>query len=133
MDKVLLLIPLLPAIGALLNGVRAFAKPLQPKNRAITNFLALASTGLSAVFAAWIAISYRQPWEHSYFTWIPAGIGHVTGGFISDFGVDFALRIDPLSITMLLIVTWVGFLIHIYATGYMSHETGYTRFFAYLN
>jgi NADH-quinone oxidoreductase subunit L len=133
MTAALLLIPLLPAIGALLNGVRAFAKPLQPKNRAITNFLALASTGLSAVFAAWIAISYRQPWEHSYFTWIPAGIGHVTGGFISDFGVDFALRIDPLSITMLLIVTWVGFLIHIYATGYMSHETGYTRFFAYLN
>ena len=34
---------------------------------------------------------------------------------------------------MLLIVTWIGFLIHVYATGYMSHEKGYTRFFTYLN
>ena len=133
MDSVLLLILLLPFAGALVNGVRAFAKPLQPKNRAITNFFALASTGVSAVLAAWVALSYSQPWEHAYFTWIPAGIGHVTGGFLSNFIIDFALRIDPLSITMLLIVTWVGFLIHIYATGYMSHETGYTRFFTYLN
>jgi len=131
--SVLLLIPLLPAIGALCNGVRAFAKPLQPKNRAITNFFALASTGLSALLAAWMLIAYHQPWEHSYFTWIPAGIGHVIGGSLSNFTIDFALRIDPLSLTMLMIVTWIGFLIHVYATGYMAHETGYTRFFAYLN
>jgi len=133
MASVLLLIALLPAIGALCNGVRAFARPLQPKNRAITNFFALASTGLSAVLAAWMLIAYREPWEHSYFTWIPAGIGHVIGKSLSNFTIDFALRIDPLSLTMLMIVTWIGFLIHVYATGYMAHETGYTRFFAYLN
>src|SRR5438132_9543789 len=133
MNSILLLIALLPLFGALVNAVRAFAKPLQPKNRTVTNFFAIASTGLSAVFAAWVAISYQQPWEHSYFTWIPAGIGHVTGGFLSNFGIDFALRIDPLSITMMLVVTWIGFLIHVYATGYMAHETGYTRFFTYLN
>src|SRR2546428_283607 len=78
-------------------------------------------------------IAYREPWEHSYFTWIPAGIGHVIGKSLSNFTIDFALRIDPLSLTMLMIVTWIGFLIHVYATGYMAHETGYTRFFAYLN
>src|ERR1700737_332390 len=133
MVSVLLLIPLLPAIGALINGVRAFAKPLQPKNRAITNFFALASTGLSAILAAWMLISYQQPWEHAYFTWIPAGVGHVVGGFLSDFTVDFVLRIDPLSLTMLMVVTWIGFLIHVYATGYMAHATGYPRFFTYLN
>ena len=133
MDNVLLLIPLLPFAGAIINGTRAFARPLQPKNRAVTNFFALASTGLSALLAAWVAFSYSTPWEHVYFAWIPAGIGHVTGGFLSNFLINFALRVDPLSITMLLIVTWVGFLIHIYATGYMSHETGYTRFFTYLN
>src|SRR6266849_5504689 len=133
MTTILLMIPLLPAIGALCNGVRAFAKPLQPKNRAVTNFLALASTGMSAILAAWMLIAYQQPWEHRYFTWIPAGIGHVMGGSLSNFMIDFALRIDPLSLTMLLIVTVVGFLIHVYATGYMSHETGYTRFFTYLN
>src|SRR5436190_84971 len=133
MDSVLLLIPLLPLAGAIVNGIRSFAKPLEPKNRSDTNFFALASTGLAAALAAWVAFSYSQPWEHTYYTWIPAGLGHVTGGFISNFAIDFALRVDPLSITMLLIVTWVGFLIHIYATGYMSHETGYTRFFTYLN
>src|SRR5215813_6863579 len=132
MASVLLLIPLLPALGALCNGVRAFVKPLTPKNRTITNFFALASTGLSAVLSAWMLIAYQQPWEHSYFTWIPAGIGHVMGGSLSDLTIDFALRIDPLSLTMLMIVTWIGLLIHIYATGYMAHETGYTRFFAYL-
>jgi len=133
MVSILLLIPLLPAIGALINGVRAFARPLEPKNRRITNFFALASTGLSALLSAWVLLAFNQPWEHTYFSWIPAGVGHVTGGFLSDFNVDFALRIDPLSLTMLMVVTWVGFLIHVYATGYMSHETGYTRFFAYLN
>ena len=133
MTTVLLLIVLLPAIGALINGVRAFARPLQPKNRTATNFFALASTGLSALLAAWVAISYQKPWEHTYFSWIPAGLGHVTGGFLSNFNIDFALGTDPLSITMLLIVTWIGFLIHVYAIGYMAHETGYTRFFAYLN
>jgi NADH-quinone oxidoreductase subunit L len=133
MTAVLLLIPLLPAIGALINGVRAFARPLERKNKTWTNFFALASTGLSAVLAAWILISYRQPWEHSYFSWIPSGMGHVAGGFLSNFNIDFALRVDPLSITMMMVVTWIGFLIHIYATGYMAHETGYTRFFAYLN
>jgi NADH-quinone oxidoreductase subunit L len=133
MTGVLLLIPLLPAFGALINGIRSFARPLQPKNRSITNFVALASTGLSAALATWLLIAYQQPWEQTYFTWIPAGIGHVAGGLLSEFTINFALRIDPLSLTMLMIVTWIGFLIHVYATGYMSHETGYTRFFTYLN
>src|ERR1041384_5606404 len=135
---ILLAIPLLPALGALVNGVRAFANPLTPKNRTITNLFSLGSTGLSALLAAWTVISYvqsgtAQAFQHVYYTWIPAGIGHVTGGFLASFNVDFALRVDALSSTMLMIVTWVGFLIHVYATGYMSHEKGYTRFFTYLN
>jgi NADH-quinone oxidoreductase subunit L len=55
------------------------------------------------------------------------------GNAIANFSIDFAFRVDPLSCTMLMIVTWIGFLIHVYATGYMSHEKGYTRFFTYLN
>ncbi|HKB78822.1 MAG TPA: NADH-quinone oxidoreductase subunit L, partial [Thermoanaerobaculia bacterium] len=133
MPTILILVPLLPAIGALINGTRSFARPLQPKNRVLTNIVALGSTALSALLALWIALSYHQPWEHAYFTWMPLGIGHVTGGLLSDFVVHFAFRIDSLSITMMLIVTWVGFLIHVYATGYMAHESGYTRFFTYLN
>src|SRR6185436_11664002 len=116
---------------------RAFLAPLTPKNREITNFFALATTGLSAIIAAWVVYTYtsgntHEAFTHVYYTWIPSGLGHA-GSAIADFGVDFAFRIDPLSCTMLLIVTWIGFLIHLYATGYMSHETGYTRFFTYLN
>ena len=135
--SILLWIVLLPAIGALVNGSRAFARPLTPKSRFWTNLFALGSTGLSAVLAAWTVIKYagqgsEHAFEHSYYKWIPAGMGQV-GKALADFGVDFALRIDPLSCTMLMVVTWIGFLIHVYATGYMAHETGYTRFFTYLN
>src|SRR5688572_22192357 len=133
MDKALLAIVLLPALGALINGLRAFLKPHEPKNRTITNAVALGTTGLSAAIAAWVVISsIGHPWQHTYFEWIPAGTGHV-GAMLANFSIDFALRIDSLSSTMLLIVTWIGFLIHVYATGYMSHEKGYTRFFTYLN
>src|SRR5262245_12535613 len=132
----LLLIPLLPALGALINGSRAFAKPLTPKNRTITNVFSLGSTGLAALLAAVAVYQYvvggtEQAFQHTYYTWMPAGMGQV-GKTLADFAVDFALRLDPLSCTMLLIVTWIGFLIHVYATGYMSHDSGYTRFFTYL-
>src|SRR5207237_6865053 len=49
------------------------------------------------------------------------------------FAVDFAYQLDQLSMVMLLVVTGVGFLIHIYSVGYMAHEGGYYRFFSYLN
>jgi NADH-quinone oxidoreductase subunit L len=135
--SILLWIVLLPAIGALVNGTRSFLWPLTPKNRFWTNLVALATTGLSALLAAWTVIQYaghgtHHAFEHSYYKWIPSGMGKV-GAALADFGIDFALRIDPLSSTMLLVVTWIGFLIHVYATGYMSHEKGYTRFFTYLN
>ncbi|HKO59335.1 MAG TPA: NADH-quinone oxidoreductase subunit L [Thermoanaerobaculia bacterium] len=129
-----LLIPLLPALGALINGLRAAASPHAPKNKLVTNAVALGATGLSALLAAWSVVSaHGAALQHSYYTWIPSGIGQVMGGKVASFAVDFAFRIDPLSSTMLLIVTWIGFFIHVYATGYMSHETGYTRFFTYLN
>src|SRR3989475_7701317 len=133
MASLLLLVPLLPALGALINGIRAFARPLEPKNKKTTNFFALASTLLSALIASYLVATSGAAWEHSYYTWIPAGVGHVSGGFLSGFTGNFAFRIDPLSSTMLIVVTWIGFLIHVYATGYMAHQTGYTRFFAYLN
>jgi NADH-quinone oxidoreductase subunit L len=134
---ILLAIPLLPALGALINGSRAFANPLTPKNRTITNIVALGSTGLSALLAIWTVIRYvgggtEQAFQHAYYTWIPAGLGQ-TAKSLANFAIDFALRIDPLSATMLLIVTCIGFLIHVYATGYMAHDSGYTRFFTYLN
>jgi NADH-quinone oxidoreductase subunit L len=133
MASALLLVVLLPALGALINGTRAFANPHTPKNKGITNAVALGATLLSAIVATWVVLqSAGHPWQHTYFEWIPSGMGAV-GSSIANFSIDFAFRIDPLSSTMLMIVTWIGFLIHVYATGYMSHETGYTRFFTYLN
>ena len=58
------------------------------------------------------------PW-----TWIPAG----------EFHVDFGLFVDPLTACLLIVVTTIGLLVHIYSVGYMSHDPGYWRFFAYLN
>src|SRR5436190_4331555 len=94
---ILLLIPLLPAIGALINGARAFANPLTPKNRAVTKLVALGSTGLSALLAAWTVIAYvgggtEKAFLHTYYIWIPAGLGQ-TGKVLADFAIDFALRI----------------------------------------
>ncbi|HVT03421.1 MAG TPA: NADH-quinone oxidoreductase subunit L [Thermoanaerobaculia bacterium] len=136
--SILWLVPLIPALGALVNGLRAAADPYGEKNKGITNAIAVGSTGLSAILATIVLFLYvssgsRVPYKVLYYDWIPAGIGHVAGNLLSNFNVEMAFQIDPLSGTMLMIVTWVGFLIHIYATGYMAHEKGYTRFFTYLN
>jgi NADH-quinone oxidoreductase subunit L len=75
--------------------------------------------------------------EHSVYTWIEAGDDFVaedgtavTGG---TFSVDVGFLADPLSGIMMLVVLGVGFLIHVYSTGYMAHDAGYARFFCYLN
>jgi NADH-quinone oxidoreductase subunit L len=67
------------------------------------------------------------------FEWIPAGPYHMLDGRIANFVADWGFQLDPLSAVMILVVTGVGFLIHLYATGYMAHEGGYYRFFGYLN
>ena len=63
------------------------------------------------------------PWVKHYFAWIVAG----------DFRAGFDLQIDQLTVVMLLVVTGVGSLIHLYSTGYMADDAGYYRFFCYLN
>ena len=67
------------------------------------------------------------------FDWIPAIPYHTLGGRLANFVAPWGFQLDPLSSVMILIVTGVGFLIHVYATGYMAHEGGYYRFFGYLN
>src|ERR1700677_49787 len=67
------------------------------------------------------------------FEWIPAVPYHMLDGRIGKFVADWGFQIDPLSCVMILVVTGVGFLIHVYSTGYMAHEGGYYRFFGYLN
>src|SRR5712692_6135024 len=67
------------------------------------------------------------------FDWVPAGVMHTNAGRVMDFHVPWGVLMDPLTAVMLLVVTGVGFLIHVYSIGYMGHEGGYYRFFGYLN
>src|SRR5579864_7248468 len=118
------IIPLLPLLGAAANGIFGREWP-----RTATNTIALGTTGLAflatcELFREFARLSAGQvPWTHSYFTWILAG----------SFRADYALQIDQLTMVMLLVVTGVGWLIHLYSTGYMADDGGYGRFFSYLN
>jgi NADH-quinone oxidoreductase subunit L len=67
------------------------------------------------------------------FTWIAGLPFHMSNGHLASFQMDWGFLLDPLSSVMILVVTGVGFLIHVYSTGYMAHDNGYYRFFGYLN
>jgi NADH-quinone oxidoreductase subunit L len=118
------IIPLLPLLGATANGIFGAR---WPKN--VVTGVALSSTTLAFLAALEIVrefldlAPYQIPWTKSYFTWISAG----------GFRADFALQVDQLTVIMLLVVTGVGWLIHIYSSGYMHDDPGYRRFFSYLN
>src|SRR5580692_7398252 len=116
------LIPALPFIGFLINGI--FGRKL---SKSVINLIAVASVVLSfgwvvKVFMTAGDLAATPVVEH-YFTWMKSG----------QFQVGWDFSVDKLTMIMLMIVTGVGSLIHIYATGYMAHEEGYYRFFAYLN
>jgi NADH-quinone oxidoreductase subunit L len=115
------LIPVLPLAGAAINGV--FGREL-PK-RAITA-IALGFCGAAFLLALKIALGFsasEAPYSFELAPWIRAG----------SFQADFSFYLDQLSLVMLLVVTGVGFLIHIYSVGYMADDDGYYRFMSYLN
>ena len=114
-------IPLLPLAGAAINGLlgRRF------KNSTVSA-VALFFTAMSFGWALWATMQWwghSEPYVQNLGDWIWAGNFHAPFGFY----------LDRLSTVMVLVVTGVGFLIHIYSVGYMAHEGGYYRFFAYLN
>src|SRR3984885_4636397 len=115
------LIPIFPLLGFLANGLFGRRIP-----KALINLIAVGSVALSF---AWVVKTLlglnpiETKYIEHYFTWIQSGTLNI--------GVDFA--VDRLTAIMLMVVTGVGTLIHIYAVGYMDHEGGYYRFFAYLN
>jgi NADH-quinone oxidoreductase subunit L len=117
------LIPLLPFAGFMINGTIGRRLP-----RTLVSAVALICTAIPAAVVArlWMIMKAAgapdvvqvvgQPWIQ------------VTG-----LTINFAFTVDHLTLIMLGVVTGVGFLIHIYSVGYMAHEEGYWRFFAYLN
>ncbi|HUP20784.1 MAG TPA: NADH-quinone oxidoreductase subunit L [Gemmatimonadota bacterium] len=126
MERSLWLIPALPLAGALVNGLlgRRLGK------RAVGLVGPGAMLGAFAVAAAAFVELLGMPAEErrlaqTVYSWLVAG----------DFSADLGLLLDPLSMTMVLVVTGVGFLIHLYSVGYMhgEDERGFARYFAYLN
>jgi NADH-quinone oxidoreductase subunit L len=115
------LIPIFPLLGFLLNGLFGRRMP-----KSMVNLFAIGSVALSF---AWVVktLVALDPLEtkyiEHYFTWIQSGPLQIN--------IDFA--VDRLTAVMLLVVTGVGTLIHIYAVGYMADDDGYYRFFSYLN
>ncbi len=115
------LIPVLPLLGFLINGLLG--------KRLSNGVVGAVAVGTVVASFLWVlkTVSSLMPLEHAhietYFTWIQSG----------SVNIPIELSIDRLTAVMLLVVTGIGSLIHIYATGYMSHEDGFYRFFAYLN
>jgi NADH-quinone oxidoreductase subunit L len=128
------LIPLFPLAGAALMLFIGRRLP-----NAAVNFICVGSVFLAMCFAfgaIWQLVSRpvaERVVSYSLFDWVPAGIMHTNSGRVMDFHVPWGVLMDPLTAVMLLVVTGVGFLIHVYSTGYMAHEGGYYRFFGYLN
>ena len=119
------LIPLFPLIGFLINGLLG---------KKIKNETVIGGIGALAVFSSFVVAvmtfikliglpAAERSVNVKIFTWMTAGT----------FNADIAFLIDPLSCLMLLVVTGIGTLIHIYSIGYMHGEEGFYRFFAYLN
>ena len=133
----LLLTVLFPLVGASVNGL-LFATPLKNilfKNRGeqweknAVGIIGCTTVFLSAVFSTilFFRLIGLDPGQRliveDVFTWIPSG----------DLNVKFSLLFDSLAAVMALVVTWVGFLIHVYSVGYMKHDNSYARYFCFLN
>ena len=118
------LIPIAPFIGFLLNGL--FGKRA---GKGIVTVIALAGSLAAAVLGTMAVLQYNARYHDGerhlnvVYEWFNSG----------GIGADIAFQLDPLSIVMLMVVTWIGFLIHLYSVGYMHDDEGYWRYFAYLN
>jgi NADH-quinone oxidoreductase subunit L len=119
MLKLVWLVPVLPLVGVVINGI--FGHWI--RNRA--HLVGVGTTGLSFLIALGIFLQAAggQTLNWDVYLWVPAGEFNATVGFL----------VDPLSAVMMLVVTFVGFLIHVYSIGYMHGDPGYARFFTYLN
>src|SRR5438270_4122388 len=115
------LIPAFPLVGFLVNGALG--------RRRANAFVSAIAIGSCLLSFAWVVKTLlalgtmETSYVDRYFTWFQSG----------DLRVGFDFAVDRLTAVMLLVVTGIGSLIHIYSIGYMAHEGGYYRFFAYLN
>jgi NADH-quinone oxidoreductase subunit L len=121
LNPLLWMIPILPLAGAAINGFFG-----RKSSKQAISAVALAFSGAAFCVALWIALHFSSAEAPYYFPlahWIRSG----------GFSVDFEFYLDQLSLVMLLVVTGVGFLIHVYSVGYMWDDESFYRFMAYLN
>jgi NADH-quinone oxidoreductase subunit L len=114
------LVLLAPLAGFLVNALLGRLLPRQ-----VVAWVGAGSVGLAFVLALVLLsqVLGGHTLDQTYFTWWQSG----------DFNVPFNLYVDALSTLMILVITGVGFLIHVYSIGYMREDPGYSRFFAYMN
>ncbi|HET8783829.1 MAG TPA: proton-conducting transporter membrane subunit, partial [Pyrinomonadaceae bacterium] len=145
MYKYIWLVPLLPLIGAAINGL--LGRKLRFSEQLIGG-IAVGSVALAFLISVAAVYSYgfggHPHWPEPYrtsqdgfsFNWIPGGavsVNHGTEpGRFELLNIEWSYQLDPLSAVFMLIVTGVGLCIFIFATGYMHGETGFYRFFAYM-
>jgi len=120
-DLLVTLIPALPLTAVLLNGLLGTRYSHEVAHRLGWGSVAVSFLCAIVVFADTLKTGVAQ--EVTVYTWIFGG----------DLTINLAFLIDPLTCIMLLVVTGVGFLIHLYSVGYMHGERGFTRFFTYMN
>ena len=124
MKELLWLIPALPFTGALiliLAGTRL--------SRVLVSIIGAGSVGLAAIITILVGLDFLSGstdvnfYRQVAWTWMN----------VSGFTIDFAFHLDALSLVFLFVITFVGFLIHVYSTEFMAEDEGFSRFFAYLN
>src|SRR6185295_11131924 len=156
MLKLVWLIPLFPLFGFLINFI--LGRKLRLSERTVS-FIGCGVILASLVLT--VLAFYEYGWHYAdkhekkpfvtstdpdtgqpagfphSFVWLPGGAAHDSlgqkSGALSNFNIEWSYQIDQLSLVMMFIVTFVGFWIHVFATGYMHGDTGYYRFFSYLN
>jgi NADH-quinone oxidoreductase subunit L len=131
------LIPLLPGIGATINGLLGIRYFSRKAAGLVACSTMVAALGVSLVaFGQMLGLpAAERAFDVSLGPWIPSIPLQMTSGAIGGLQVPWGFRLDPLSGMMILIVTGIGTLIHVYSTSYMADEPrgGVARFFCYLN
>ncbi len=119
------LVPALPLLGFLVNGTIAVVRPRAKGLVSVVGVgVLLAAFGVALMVARALAAAHPDaPVVFRYWDWMPVGT----------LAVSYALQVDALSVVMMLVVTGVGSLIHLFSVGYMRADAGYARYFAYLN
>ncbi|HEX4573588.1 MAG TPA: NADH-quinone oxidoreductase subunit L, partial [Gemmatimonadales bacterium] len=125
LPNVLWLVPAVPLAGFVLNGALALARVRAARLVSMIGVgaLALSCAAAIAAVAAFARLPDPAPVVVRAWEWLGVGALHV----------DFALQLDQLSAVMILVVTGIGTLIHVFSVGYMHDDPGYARYFAYLN